>query len=485
MTAFFGNVSSQLKTPKVRKALGILALASLVIYLLIGISSYAQWFKGSTAIFVYSSTSGMIFRVLSSGLVLGVSLLIFISYFDQINKKWLLVFLAIIFFSMLSTIYTTTSYLTLYRTTRLYNFMAEYYVSVSTKEILKMQISFLIDIAFGFCFLFVLPKVIKKKHIIIIFTLFLLIIFYSCIYSLVKEKAYYLKFLSGDWSYRNDTVGSIFGNKQQWGIFLISAFPICFINIYLVVKEDFKKIFKILFILFSAIVAFMVFALGGMSFCKTEIISSVLFVFAFAVGLVITCLISKKYRKKGFILLGALVALTICLTIVIIKVPQAKQIFDNIINTFDTYSEESIGVRFTLVFGVFKNFPTTNLIFGMPKAIADPFVRSLMPEIKNGLHTGIAIYFVRTGIFGLVIFILLCIVLIKKYIKLHDQHPLLSIILISTFAVSIILNLSEADILIFSSSMVGYMLNIALVTLPFSKDLKEGCLDEKNVCISC
>ena len=266
-----------------------------------------------------------------------------------------------------------------------------------------------------------MPHGLKKRENYLIFLfIFIAILLYSCFYSLLKQSSYYVKFFHGDWKYESTTIGSIFGNKQQWGIFLSVGLPALLCSAFIIYKSSFKRIIKIvlycglcccliLFILCTAVIL-----------CKTALVADLLFFFVFLIGIIIFCF--RGRNKKIGILLLSFGGILLTVLILGMFVPQFENlpVFSTIHKLFNVLSDsgtESASFRLNLVVRVLENFPGVNVFFGVPKGMLDTVVRGTIPELQNGLHTGIAIYFCRTGIFGFVFYIVLTAYLIYKIYK--------------------------------------------------------------------
>lgn len=463
------NIIALLKTDKSKKKLATLSFISLLIYFLITLSSYAAWFPGSTLIFVYSSVSGFLLRAFSSIFVIVVMICCSISWSNEINFKWLIPFFLLILISFIMIFVSQTTYSQLYRTS-LYEFMAKIDVSVSFFTNIKMFASFAIDVLFGFVFVFVLPISMKQTHYYFhFFLIFILIMLYSCIFSFIKERDYYLNFFKGEWHYSADTIGSIFGNKQQWGIFLAPAFAISFILIFLTQKAKINRLVKLIFISLFVVCVILFTFCSIVAACKTSIVSIGIFFIAF---LLIGIVFSFK-NKRIYIFLPMLLVMFAIIGVfsAFMTVDSlhssgiSLKIYNYIISLFKS-GETTGGIRLSLIKATLQNFPATNLFFGIPKGTFDAFTRTLIPELVVNVHTGIVIYFGRSGIFGMIIYLLLLFITIANIIRVYKNSPLLSALLLSTIISSFILNLSELEIIIMSASCPVLMYNLCCVSFP-------------------
>lgn len=480
------NLLNLKKNSNFLKAFKIFTFFSCLLSFFILLSSFVDWIPGSSKFFAFNTKTGLILRIFASFLFLFPAFCYVILYWSEIEKKYIVFFLLLIFFSFLATLYTPWSYFVLYRTSRLGdNFMASYFVSVSLTDVLVGCLSFAVDVLFGYALMFIYPKILSLKSIFSIFTIFTLIILYSCLYSLIFERNYYLTFLSGNWKYTNNTIGSIFINKQQWGIFLISAIPVSAISIFLGLKVFKNKILKVFFIIFNSCTVFLAFACSIVAFCKTAILANFLFLLFLLIYFVVHLLLKHKTRKIG-VFITCFLSFCIALLVILLCLPNTKihLLYQNIIDAFNKHSSESIGIRATLAIGFLKNVPSYSIPFGIPKPLVDPFVRSLMPEVVNGLHTGYVIFFARTGVFGLLVLLFLCLLIFKEIKKIFYKNKTIAFILMASFLSIFVLSSSEAEILIFSSSMVSFMFNLLLVTFPFIYTKEERINDEKKFVIN-
>ena len=462
-----------LKTEKGKKFVSRFTIASLVIYLLVAISAYATWFPNSPKYFVYSSTSGIILRILTSVLVIFSGFLVIVSNKEKIKWSYSIPFIVLIFLSFIMIFLTESSFSRAYIEISPFPYLAYVEASVSFKTIALMFFSSTIDFVFGFLFLFVLPHGIKKReNYLILLLLFIIILFYSCLYSFAKQTTYYVRFFKGDWKYESVTIGSIFGNKQQWGIFLSVGLPATICSFFLVFKSKFQKILKILLYCFLTLCSILFILCSAVILCKTAIVANIVFFFVFLVGIICFCFKgrNKKTAISLLILGGAM------LTVLILGgfVPQFKDlpVFSTINKLFAVLSDsgtKSADSRLNIVVRFLENFPAVNAFFGIPKGMLDTVFRGTVPELMNGMHTGIAIYFSRTGIIGIVIYLVLIAYLIYKICKNISVDVLFGFLLLATFGSSIILNLSELEILLMSSSMNVLMFNIIAVMIPVTE----------------
>ncbi|MCQ2975610.1 MAG: hypothetical protein MJ211_12485 [Bacteroidales bacterium] len=367
--------------------------------------------------------------------------------------------------------------------------MGEMITGVSDLTLVKMSLSFIVDMLFAYSFVFIFPQTLKSKKFYIYFILsFVFVMFYSCIYSFIKERNYYIEFISGKWTYSPITIGSIFGDKQQWGIFLAAAVPSSILLCYLAAKfYRERKILKICIIVFSLVTFCLTLVCSLASFCKTAIIANILAIIVLLVGIALHLIIKKKKILFGVIIfafLGLFLLIpTIFGSVSALKETKLGSLVNSILQTLADRGEQGAGSRLTILFSFLEKFPATNLMFGFNKGLLEAYEYSVTPEIINSLHTGIAIYFGRTGLVGLLIYVLLLVKLISCICKITKNNILYGFIFFALFVSSLILNLAELEILITSSSATVFMFNILLVVLPLSECLsvKEVGYEEKNI----
>ena len=462
---------------KNNKLFSTICFYAFVAYMLETICSYAEFFPRSTKIFVYSSTTGLILRMAASFFLIASSFFVFASNYNRIKKKWFLIVAIMVFFEFLSLLFTPSTYDVLFKTGQTYPFMAHRHISVSVFDSVVFSLSQSVDLVFGLLFMSILPLVLNKRRMIIVLNIFIFVVFYSIVLSFFREKSYYIYFLKGNWKYSNDSIGSIFGNKQQWGIFLVSGFCASIYIMHFLLKEKpFKRAILIFLIMFYSLFLFGCIFCSTVAFCKTAIVCYLIFIILFIIFIIFRLIKNRKTR-----VLGVAVALlfVVCFTLIILvnhvealRTNLIGRLIYNIFRTLEDKSEQSISVRLSVVYCLLEKFPSINLMFGFPKGILDAYVRTISPELLIGLHTGIASYFGRTGVFGFVIYGILIFKLIKLYINAAQFSKSLTFLYFGIFAVSIVMNLSESEILIFSSSINGLILNLLLVTDPYSNASK-------------
>ena len=488
MNYIFANFK-RLRNDRFKKKISIAIFICILFYLFINLLAYVNFLPQLTKYFAYNTTSGTIIRIITSIIFLIPCLVGGMVYLDSKGKRWIVVFALFVFLISINIFFMPSSFVTMYKTTQLYDFMAELDIVVSIQKILLMHASFVVDILFGYAFFFILPKLLTKKELFIILNLFNSLILISCFYSMFKEKDYYLRFLSGKWSYTSETIGSFFGNKQQWGLFLIPAIPSIAISFYLVFKSRKNYITRIAISFIYILSALIIMFCGTVAFCKTAIVCNLVFIIILLIGFSIHMLKNKKTMIFSLIIFGffiAVVAYVICvMTMPSLQGSKIGKIIYDTFNTLFVKGEGTITIRLELVYSIFQNFPSANLMFGITKGLVDPFVRSIIPELVVGLHTGYAIYFGRTGVVGFLIFVILNIFLFRGMHILNKRKPFLAIIFIASYFSSIGLSLSESEILIFSSSMNGFIFNLILVSYLLKESLEvEDINYEKKVVTS-
>lgn len=467
----FRNIIDYLSSDKFKAILKWIVFGSLLVYMLVTLSSYAAWFPGSTRFFAYNTTVGFIIRMLASLLVFGAGILTWIAYRDKVEIKWFIVFCILILMSVVGLIYTPTRYTTLYRTTKLYDFMVVVDSAVSVKSVVTMTLSFIMDVAFGYCLLFIFPHSLKQSYLfLIIFSVFVLLMDYSCFYSFIKERAYYVKFFKGDWQYNADTIGSIFGNKQQWGLFLAVSIPVIVVSLYLFICSNATKILKVVFSLFCFVSFVMICICTMAAFSKTAILSVAAFGVCFLIGLIFACFKKKKTIWISiFLILVSSVVFTYVILVMNIESLRDSPIgafVYKIVDTLIKRGEVGAESRFDLIKGLFQNFSGVNLMFGFNKGVFDAYVRALLPELEVNIHSGFAIMFGRTGIFGFLLSLILFAFLIVLFVKNYRNNTLFMFILFATLASYLVMNVGESEILIFSCSGDVFLYNIILCMLP-------------------
>lgn len=484
---FLKSLLAKLETESFKKKLKVLLTVAFLLYFFITMSSFAQWFPGSRKIFNFNTTSGLIFRIIASAIFIGSILIGFLAYRKEIRIRWFIVIGILMLLIIIFAFFTPTSYNVFYRTD-LYSFMTELRMSVSIKTQVTMLLSFFIDLLFGLAFVFIIPVIYKDtKCYLLIMLVFLAVMLYSCFYSFIVERDYYKYFLSGKWEYQTESIGSIFGDKQQWGVFLAVAYACSFLSIYFLSKMNLKKVIKILSYSLILLTALLSFVCSVVCFCKTAIICNIVFTYIFLGGIIFNSFRCKKGRAIS-ISIAAVLAMIIAVCIMFWKIPSLSstsigQIITKVFDTLEKSGESGANSRFEIMFSFLEKYPATNLMFGVPKGVLEDFEYSLTPTLINSLHTGIAIFFGRSGIIGLVLYAIFFGIALKNIIEILLEKPVYGAMFLGGIVASFIINLSEGEVLIMSSSFIVYVENLIFVSLPIKEGLERKAMYEKDLSV--
>lgn len=487
MRALLTRVLSYFETDKWKKILAFIVLGAFVIYYFCAMSPYAAWFPGSKKIFLYTTSSGVAIRAAISIMLVLVGFLTWITYRKTISLKWAFVFGILIFLNIFMVLLTPKTFYVTYQQTTLYSFYSSIYYEIYPYKIILDFLSFAVDVLFGFMFMFIFPKCFTKKMYLTILSLFIFTMFYSFIYSFIKERQYYAYFLSGNWSYANDTIGSIFSDKQSWGVFLSITIPAAFISMYMVSKLKLKKIIKILCYVFLSLVCVLTLVCSLVCFCKTSIVTTFLFLFVFFIGFIVLNIV----HKKKIILSVALLAVLVGFVGFLIYVSKSNNIDEKsilglvkkLLDALITRGQESADIRTDLMVTTFQNFPAINMFLGIPKGLQDYVIKAAVPEMPNFTHTGFAVFLGRTGVFGFTCYAILIGLIIYYSFKIFKRSHFLALSVLGSLLAALILNLSEFEILIMSSSMIVFMSNLICVMLPMSIEAEKGGANYEEVVI--
>lgn len=459
-----------------------LSIVVILLYYYIGLLSYITVpIRPIYNLFISSSSFSIVVRACLTALVCFYSLLVIIVNREKMQWKWLIIFVYVLLFTLLSTALSPQNYTYIY-VTKLYNIVHKAEIAPGLSRILILYLSSISDFALAFCFLFILPLVINdKKQLFILLIPVIVIAVFECIYSLVFEKEEYIKliktFNDGYGGYQIN-IGATFGNKQDWGAFISTAFGACFF-VFLCIKE--KKASNIFFKIVLLFLSFVFLVFTAASLCKTAIISELIIFSFFVVFLLIK---AKRDNKILFIVLTTIFMLLILLFILFLSLEQLRtnhylELLYNLLNKyfFEKVSINTIWGRTSIWYKTIENLRTYNLFFGLSKAGVNAFSKTVIIEGQNTLHNGFAYFMLSYGIFGFVVYLLLFATVIRRVSKIYKIDFGLSLCLFGFMGCAIIFSLAESEVLIVSGSNPIFIFNILLCS--FSK----GYYDRK-VCLN-
>lgn len=466
---YLRKISNSLKTKRCQKILLFIAPIVIILCLSLGLLGYINFIPGSASKFYIGSSLGVVVRGLSFAGLFSYSICCSISFKIRPNYRLITVYCFLLLFNFLMIFLSPHDYGTLYLS-QYYKAGAYFYTSVGLKTIMIYYLSSLVDFIWGFCFLWILPTVFKnKRQFVYVFLFFIFIMLITCFYSFFKERNIFILVFTDPSKIGSATgLKSMFDTKQTFGVFLCPAFCSCLFLFHFFSRVSFRiKLFKIL--LYSSLIISTVifFFVSIVSLCRTAIIGNLIMLIFFYIALTVG---SFKKRKMicGFTLTFILVFIVLLFTLFMSIEPMhnsgvLKNLYDFISKHIFQRVTTSSDSRLLIMIAYFKEIPTLNLFFGFGKGLLDIYVRSLAPILRYGLHSGFAIYFGNFGLISFFITYLLIIKIMWKNLLNIRKNPFLVITLLGSFVTVMFLNISESEILVFSSSSLVFMFNFIII----------------------
>lgn len=477
--AFYSKLSSKLQNERLQNVLYILAPFVILTCLALGLLAYINIVPGFASKFYVGTTLGTAVRALSFFILFIYSILCVISLRLKLNYKLVVVYIILMFMNFIMIFASPHQYETLFLSQ--YYRIGEYFVtSVSYKNILISFMSSVVDFLWGFCFLWVLPLLFKnKKQILLVLLPFILIMLITCIYSFIFERKIFILVFT-DPSQIGSATGlqSMFDTKQTFGVFLCPAFCCSLLSIKLVLGKDplfrYEKLVLGIPLIISALIIFFV---SIVSLCRTAIVANFIALFVFYIALTVHSFHLKK-KIIGIVLSSALV-IFILIFVLFMTIDSLhssgilnnlyKFLMQHIFNRIQTSSDS----RLAILVAYLREIPLLNLFFGFSKGLSDIYIRSLAPILIYGLHSGFAIYLNNYGLISFFITYLFIISIVWKNLKNIKKDPFIAILIFGFFITVMFLNISESEILVFSSSTIVFMFNFLIIVFANSRYLKD------------
>ena len=450
------------------KAMVIIGISLLCIYYFVGLLSYITYpIKSIYKMLVSTSILAIFLRAFLCLLVVLYSIIIVIKYKPKIKWNWLIIFSFSLLMTLVSILISPMTYEYLY-VESLYKVVHAVRINPGLPKTIVMFLSSIADFTFAFCILFILPNVINDKRKLLFLLLPIIVICLAeCCYSFLVERDCYLYMLSHPddpfGGYGNE-VGASFGNKEDWGAFLMISISSSVASIIFLGKSKKELILKILIGL--CIIVFSVFVL--LSLCKTAILALLLFSCILIFGVV--NYFHNNYKKLfifSCIFLVIVFAFIICL---FATGGLGISVLSKFINYFQKLiierSGSAIEGRSALWLNYLENVRGYNLFFGMGKTYVNAYTRSLVKSGQSLIHNGFAFFFAAYGLFGFLILISLILIILKNIIHVWNDSKILVFVLLAIFSSSLIFMLAEAEVLVVSSSTPIFVYNLLLVILP-------------------
>lgn len=457
------------KTEKGKRIINFIAPFVLILYLLIGISAYINWFPGSAKYFYSSSLSGILIRILSTFLLVGYSLIVLIANEQKLQYRWLLVFGFVLLMCLVSIFISEHHFYFTYKTS-LYGFLASKEIIVGYKTLISMYLSSFSDFAFAYCFLFALPFCLKNKKLLLFLTIFIVFFMIAqCGYSLLFERSKYISMITKDadpYSGYNISIGAMFGDKQEFGAFLALGFACSIFSLHLLKTKTWLFI-SLKVICFISLPLFL--SISLLSGCKTATLSEIFIVFFCVIGLLIQWF---KRNKTRFYICSSIIALFLLILILFVSVPALhssgllEKIYNLFVNRFISKIVGGIDSRNFLSLAFFENTTPSVLFFGLSKGAVNSYMQGIILDGQSSIHTGFTYFFASYGLSGFVVYLFLLFIIVRNIFKIIKAKPGLGFMLLGLFFATLIFNFSECEILLISSSAAIFAFNILVVSYP-------------------
>lgn len=465
MTYICSKFKAKLNKDRINK----FSIVILLVFFYLGLISYITVpIKPLYHFLTSGSLVAVLIRAFMTGIICFYSVLVFLVNDIKVQWKWLIVFLIVLFLVLISIIISPLTYTYVY-SEKLYGVVHLVKLNPGLPRTITMYLSSISDFAFAFCSLFILPIVVNNKKQLLALTLpIVLICLLECTYSFITERNTYKYLLThpdDSFAGYGHQVGATFGDKESWGSFLTVAFAsslFSFISI-----SNTKRIYRIIkIVLFCSILIFICFAI--MSLCKTAMMAMLLALIILAIGLLVNAW--RKNKKTGVIVLsclGVMIALIIvCFSTNGFGISFIGKITTYLNNFIISRTKNALEGRMIIWINYLQNVRGYNLFFGLGKAGVNTYTKTIIKEGQSSLHNGFAYFFASYGIVGFSLFFVLLITIIKNIFKIYKFEPWLFFILIALFISAIVFVLSEAEVLIISTSNPIFIFNVLLVMFP-------------------
>ena len=450
------------------RAMGAIGIGLLCFYYFIGLVSYiATPIRPIMRLLGSSSPLSVALRAFTCALIVLFSIIIIIKYKPKIKWAWLV----LLGFALLMTLFSiliSPAYYDYMFVESAYKVVHVVHEDPGAGRTIIMFLSSVADFLFAFCIMFVLPYVVNDKKKLLWLLLPIIIIgVLECGYSALKEKDIYLYMFNNPddpFGGYNNGVGATFGNKEDWGSFLMVAIASSFASIFFLGKTIKEKIIKIF--IGIAIVVMSVFVV--ISLCKTAILALILCLLILFIGLIVYYF--GKNLKIGIILLStlfvAIAFVVYLLTTNGFNIPFLGKIAKYINSLIISKTGNALDGRASLWINYMENIRGYNLFFGMGKTYVNSYTNYLFPEGQSTIHNGLAYFFASYGLIGFMIFISLLCIVIYRIIMLWKINKLEVFLFMALVVSCLIFVLAEAEVLIISTSTPIFVFNVLTVILP-------------------
>lgn len=422
--------------------------------------------------FLIKSPVNIILRFVSSFIFVVYFALVFIIKQPKISKLYLLCSSFIFLIISISLFVSPREYSSIVNTPP-YAYSTLFAYQIGWIDLMGGFASSIVDLIFGYLFIFVLPCIATKDNLKIIVYTILFISLLEILYSLIVEYKKYSEILykgNSDYGGYDIDIRSTFISKNQFGAFLFMGFVSGFVAIDWYCN---KRIFKI----FICCITFFIAMAIILTLCKTAIISMVVFLLFYFVFLIYGLIKKRKFR----ILIPVIVGLSLLGIFVIVLCTTNLHnlgLFKNVVSLLNSTFIKAFEDRFYTWSVSLKMLNSYHIILGYPKGTL-LYALSMNTNNHNSFaHNGFIQQSLYYGLFGFLFLILIYVILIVRIVHWKTQivnKKIYISTLISVFAFM----MTESEIFIISSSLLVYLFNLIFTTIPFSG--KEITICEKTI----
>lgn len=337
-------------------------------------------------------------------------------------------------------------------------YVNDVHLSITKIDVLQGLMSCLTTLFTAYFLICLYPPLLQNKNNfnIIFYSVsccMLLAYFYCALFERTEIVSTFKSFISGSDS--NIGVASVFENKNTFGLVTFA-----FIIYTLIAFFKYKIKLSILFFIISNIFL-------GITFCKTSIILA-LILYA-TIGVFLFIKLCRRNKKLFFVILGAILFLTVLLIISIVKIDFLNSIWKKIGNLFVDYGSLTVKSRFENWKAAFQSTNGSSILFGSGEKLSflifeayGDASRLVFSAPTKSCHNGFLEIFIQGGIIWLLFYIYLFIRLFN-ILRKNKISKIENFILFIGLIIFILNSCFESMILV-GHSTISFFMSIALVS---------------------
>ena len=401
------------------------------------------------------------------------SVLVFLKFKPTIKFEYLLFCAGLITILIVSLIVSPKSYSSIL-THNPYMYETLVFYEIGAIDLLSGFASCIVDMLFGFLFIFILPCVCNKNNLKIFLLFVFTFVILECFYSIIFEFKKYVITIVGDSAYGGYEIdiSASFITKNQFGPFLVIGFIAGFFSVRWYYSSH--RVLKPLFYSFLSLIGVVVL----FSLCKTAIVSLILFLAPFVVNWFIKNTKDKNF--KPIIVVASTFTVFVLFIIVVMFSPLGQVVFfSNIkkvikslfVDSFKV-AKESRYITWYLSMSALFNY---HILIGYPKGSLQYVLRIQTNGYAIYPHNGFIQQTLCYGLFGLFVLFYLYYFLLKRLSRVEDKSN--RRLWIALLLSSLVFMTTETEVIIMSSSLLTFGYNILLCSIPL---LKKPIINKKE-----